>query len=109
MNNVLMIAGFMLAFAPAPVAAQPSGELNAVARIAPSFERERVLVAEGRAWRCLGDACRGTVPARPAGQDRVCRRLGMQVEQITAFEVGDRSFSEEELARCHGRRGRPAS
>ena len=80
-----------------PVFAQQLGS----ATFADGVERPLRVASEGALWRCDGSTCTGSGPTRLKDQVRVCTDLTRHGGQITAFRIGDYSFSADDLARCN--------
>ena len=52
------------------------------------------------AWKCAGDACRGSEGNSRA--EVVCARLARKFGEVTAFTVKGQALDDEALAKCNG-------
>jgi hypothetical protein len=63
-------------------------------------------IQNGVAWKCDGDACRGSQGGSRA--EVVCARLAREFGEVTAFTAKGKSLEGEALAKCNGEKADPA-
>ena len=70
------------------------------AQLAAPLDGAKVQIQNGVAWKCDGDACRGSAGGSRA--EVVCARLARKFGEVTAFAVKGEALDAEALAKCNG-------
>ena len=70
------------------------------AQLAAPIDGAKVQIQNGVAWKCDGDACRGSQGGSRA--EVVCARLARKFGEVTAFAVKGEALDADALAKCNG-------
>jgi hypothetical protein len=98
-NLKTLFAALALTAAATSAGAEPTAM---TATLATPLAKEKVLVADGAAWRCAESTCR-VASQSSVNAASACRALVRQVGAITQIGTPDRPLVEARLAKCNGK------
>lgn len=109
LTNVVIAAAALLGTAASfgatatPARAAPGSFYEA--QLAAPLAGAKTEIQSGVAWKCAGDACRGSQGTSRA--EIVCARLARKFGEVASFTAKGATLDAEALAKCNGEKATP--
>jgi hypothetical protein len=99
------LLGTAVSFGATTTPAYAAGTAFYEAQLARPLAGAKTEIQNGVAWKCAGDACRGSQGSSRA--EVVCARLAREFGEVTAFTAKGKALEGEALAKCNGEKATP--